>query len=384
MSETRPLPLAGITVVALEQAVAAPFATRQLADMGARVIKIERPEVGDFARAYDSTMGGQSTYFVWLNRGKESVALDLKEARSREILATLVTRADVFISNLAPGAAERLGFDAASLCARDPRLIACEVSGYGDSGPYRDKKAYDLLVQAEVGLPETTGDEHAAKVGISVCDIAAGMYAFSSILLALYARERTGMGASLAVSLFDSIAEWMSVPAYATMYTGREPARAGMRHNSIYPYGPFRCGDGGSVMLAVQNDREWATLCAEVLKRPELAGDSRFATNVGRNSHRAEVDSLIEDAFAPLNREAAIALLDRSGIAAANANSVRDFLAHPQLAVRERWRDVPTPGGTMRAMLPPFIGFGEPSMGAVPAIGEHTAGVLREFGFATR
>jgi crotonobetainyl-CoA:carnitine CoA-transferase CaiB-like acyl-CoA transferase len=384
VSETRPLPLAGITVVALEQAVAAPFATRQLADMGARVIKIERPEVGDFARAYDSTMGGQSTYFVWLNRGKESVALDLKEARSREILATLVTRADVFISNLAPGAAERLGFDAASLCARDPRLIACEVSGYGDSGPYRDKKAYDLLVQAEVGLPETTGDEHAAKVGISVCDIAAGMYAFSSILLALYARERTGMGASLAVSLFDSIAEWMSVPAYATMYTGREPARAGMRHNSIYPYGPFRCGDGGSVMLAVQNDREWATLCAEVLKRPELAGDSRFATNVGRNSHRAEVDSLIEDAFAPLNREAAIALLDRSGIAAANANSVRDFLAHPQLAVRERWRDVPTPGGTMRAMLPPFIGFGEPSMGAVPAIGEHTAGVLREFGFATR
>jgi itaconate CoA-transferase len=377
------LPLAGITVVALEQAVAAPFATRQLADMGARVIKIERPGPGDFARGYDSTVAGQSSFFVWLNRGKESVALDLKEAGAREILAALVAKADVFVSNLAPGAAARLGFGAQDLCARDPRLIACEVSGYGDAGPYRDKKAYDLLVQAEAGVPATTGTgDAAAKVGVSICDIAAGMYAFSSILLALYARERSGAGAALQVSLLDAMAEWMSAPAYATLYGGREPVRAGLRHNSIYPYGPFRCGDGASVMLAVQNDREWAVLCEAVLHAPALATDPRFANNVARSRNRHEVDVLIESAFAGSTAEQAADLLERSGIANGRSNDVAGFLAHPQLRARDRWREVATPAGPIRALLPPFIGFGEPTMGAVPAVGEHTAAVLREFGFA--
>lgn len=381
MSATAPLPLHGITVVALEQAVAAPFATRQLADMGARVLKIERPGVGDFARGYDSAVNGESSFFVWLNRSKESVALDLAQPRGREILDALAARADVFISNFAPGAVERLGFDAARLRARDPRLIVCTVSGYGSEGPYRDKKAYDLLVQAEAGVTATTGDERPAKVGISVCDIAAGMYAFSSIVLALFARERGGTGAELSVSLFDAIAEWMSAPAYATAHSGREPARAGLRHNSIYPYGPFRCGDGGSVMVAIQNDREWTTFCAEVLRRPELAVDPRFAHNVARSANRVAVDVLVEDAFAALTCDGATALLDRSGIATARLNDVAGFLAHPQLEARARRRDVATPSGAMRAMLPPFIGLGEPAMGAVPALGEHTASVLREFGF---
>jgi len=375
------LPLTGLTVVALEQAVAAPFATRQLADMGARVIKIERPGAGDFARGYDTTVGGQSSFFVWLNRSKESVALDLREPRAREILDALAARADVFIANLAPGAVERLGFGAERLRARDPRLIVCDVSGYGTNGPYRDKKAYDLLVQAEAAVPATTGDENPAKVGISICDIAAGMYAFSSILLALFARERTGAGATLSVSLFDAIGEWMSAPAYATAYGGTEPVRAGLRHNSIYPYGPFRCGDGGSVMLAIQNDREWATFCRGVLARPELAADSRFADNVARSRNRAEVDALIEAAFATLTADAASALLDRHAIATSRLNDVAGFVAHPQLSARDRWRDVETPAGDVRAMLPPFIGLGEPVMGPVPAVGEHTARVLLEFGF---
>ncbi len=382
MSDAR-LPLAGITVVALEQAVAAPFATRQLADMGARVIKLERPGTGDFARGYDATVAGQSSFFVWLNRSKESVALDLKEARSREILDALVARADVFIANLAPGAAERLGFGAARLRARDPRLIVCDVSGYGDAGPYRDKKAYDLLVQAEAALPATTGDERPAKVGISICDIAAGMYAFSAIVLALFARERTGSGAALSVSLFDAIAEWMSAPAYATLYGGREPVRAGLRHNSIYPYGPFRCGDGAVLMLAVQNDREWAAFCECVLQRPELANDPRFAGNAARSENRLEIDALIDAAFAGYTSDEAAELLERSGIATSRSNDVAGFLAHPQLSVRERWREVATPGGPVRAFLPPFVGLGEPAMGPVPALGEHTERVLREFGLAT-
>jgi crotonobetainyl-CoA:carnitine CoA-transferase CaiB-like acyl-CoA transferase len=375
------LPLAGITVVALEQAVAAPFASRQLADMGARVIKIERPGTGDFARGYDATVAGQSSFFVWLNRSKESVALDLRETRSREILDALTARADVFISNLAPGAVERLGFAAARLRARDPRLIVCDVSGYGTAGPYRDKKAYDLLVQAEAAVPATTGDAQPAKVGISICDIAAGMYAFSSILLALFARERGGAGATLSVSLFDAIAEWMSAPAYATANGGREPERAGLRHNSIYPYGPFRCGDGASVMLAIQNDREWAAFCAGILLRPELAADPRFSDNVARSRNRAAVDALIEDAFASLSCDEASALLDRHAIATSRLNDVAGFVAHPQLTARDRWRDVATPAGDVRAILPPFIGLGEPSMGPVPAVGEHTDRVLREFGF---
>ena len=375
-----PLPLTGITVVAIEQAVAAPFATRQLADMGARVIKIERPDGGDFARGYDASVAGQSSFFVWLNRGKESVALDLKSPAAANVLHALLARADVFVQNLAPGAAERLGLGTETLRARFPSLIVCGVSGYGDDGPYREKKAYDLLVQAEVGLPAITGAAEPAKVGISICDIAAGMYAFSSILLALFARRNTGEGAALSVSLFDAIAEWMSAPAYATLGSGREPARTGVAHNTIYPYGAFRCGDGGSVMLAVQNDREWAALCAGVLDRAELARDPRFATNVARNANRAEVTALIENAFAGLTCDGATALLERRGIATSRANGVAQFLAHPQLGERARWREIDSPAGRIAAMLPPFIGLGEPAMGAVPALGEHTESVLAELG----
>ncbi|WP_405054961.1 CaiB/BaiF CoA transferase family protein [Vulcanimicrobium alpinum] len=374
------LPLAGITVVAIEQAVAAPFATRQLADMGARVIKIERPDGGDFARGYDASVNGLSSFFVWLNRGKESVAVDLKAPGAARILDALLARADVFVQNLAPGAAERLGLGAAELRARYPALIACSVTGYGDGGPYGQKKAYDLLVQAESGLPAITGDAEPAKVGISICDIAAGMYAFSSILLALFARTSGGAGASLSVSLFDALAEWMSAPAYATLGTGREPPRTGLAHNTIYPYGAFRCGDGGRVMLAVQNDREWAALCAGVLGRPELARDPRFATNVARNAHRSEIDALIEAAFAGRTRDEAGALLERNGIASSRANSVAEFLEHPQLRERGRWSEVDTPAGRTASLLPPFSGLGTPAMGPVPALGEHTARVFEEFG----
>ena len=371
------LPLAGIVVVALEQAVAAPFATRQLADLGARVIKVERPGTGDFARGYDRTVRGQASYFVWLNRGKESVELDVKSAGGQAALAALLAGADVFVQNLAPGAVSRLGLD----LARYPRLICCSVSGYGPDGPYAGKKAYDLLVQCEAGLLSVTGTPEApCKAGISVADIAAGMYAYSGVLTALYERERTGRGSSFEVSLLDALGEWMSQPYYYTVYGGQEPRRTGARHASISPYGPYL---GGQVFLGLQNDREWADLCERVLGRPELATDERFATNPDRVAHDGELTQIIEDALGSLTPDAAVARLDAAGIASARLRTPAEFAAHPQLAARDRWREVGTPAGPVQALLPPVTVPGrEAAMGAVPALGQHTESVLAEFGAA--
>lgn len=377
-------PLTGITVVAVEQAVAAPFATRQLADLGARVVKIERPDSGDFARGYDTTVKGLSSYFVWLNRSKESLTLDLKRPEASGVLARLVARADVFVQNLAPGAADRLGTSAALLRNRHPRLIVCNVSGYGASGPYSQKKAYDLLVQSEVGLISITGSEAApARAGISVADIAAGMYAYSGILTALLARTTTGRGTSIDVSLFDALAEWMGQPANFAGYGGPPPPRAGADHASIAPYGPFRAGDGGQIALAIQNSREWTGFCADVLRRPELADDERFRTNPLRVRHRPALHDAIESAFAPLSTSEVIERLEAARIAWARVNSVAEFLAHPQLASRDRWRDIGSPAGVLRATIPPVrMDDVEPLMGDVPALGQHTDAILEELGVA--
>jgi itaconate CoA-transferase len=378
------LPLKGITVVAVEQAVAAPFATRQLADLGARVIKIERPDGGDFARGYDTAVKGLSSYFVWLNRSKESLTLDLKRPEAAGVFAQLVARADVFVQNLAPGAADRLGTAAAALRERHPRLIVCTVSGYGASGPYSRKKAYDLLVQGEVGLISITGSEDMpSRVGISVADIAAGMYAYSGILTALLARTTTGCGASIEVSLFDALAEWMGQPANFAGYGGPPPPRAGANHASIAPYGPFRAGDGGQIALAIQNSREWAMFCADVLRRPELADDERFRTNPLRVRNRPLLHQAIEAAFAPLSTGEIVERLESARIAWARVNSVAEFLAHPQLASRDRWRDIGSPAGAVRAMIPPVqIDDVEPVMGDVPGLGQHTVAILGELGVA--
>jgi itaconate CoA-transferase len=377
-------PLTGITVVAVEQAVAAPFATRQLADLGARVIKIERPENGDFARGYDTTVKGLSSYFVWLNRAKESLTLDLKRPQAAAVLARLVERADVFVQNLAPGAADRLGSSAALLRDRHPRLIVCNVSGYGVDGPYSHKKAYDLLVQSEVGLMSITGsDEAPARSGISVADIAAGMYAYSGILTALLARTSTGRGTSIDVSLFDALGEWMGQPANFAGYGGPPPPRAGANHASIAPYGPFRAGDGGQIALAIQNAREWTMFCADVLRRPELADDERFRTNPLRVRNRPALHDAIESAFAPLSTSEVIERLEAARIAWARLNSVAEFLAHPQLTSRDRWRDIGSPAGVLRAMIPPVrMDDVEPVMGDVPALGQHTDAILEELGVA--
>jgi len=373
------LPLAGITVVALEQAVAAPFATRQLADLGARVIKVERPPAGDFARGYDRTVLGQASYFVWLNRGKESVELDVKSDDGRAALAALLARADVFVQNLAPGAAGRLGLGPADLRARYPRLICCSVTGYGPDGPYQDKKAYDLLIQCETGLLSVTGTpEEPCKAGISVADIAAGMYAFSGVLAALYERERTGHGSSFDVALLDALGEWMSQPVYYSVYGGQPARRTGAQHASISPYGPY-AADGGQVFLGLQNDREWAVLCERVLGRPDLVSDERFRTNPDRVAHDAELTCIIESALAALTPDEVAARLDEAGIANARLRTPAEFATHPQLAARHRWREVGTPGGPVRALLPPVTVPGrEAAMGAVPALGQHTAAVLAE------
>ncbi len=375
------LPLDGITVVALEQAVAAPFATRQLADLGARVIKVERPGAGDFARGYDRSVLGQASYFVWLNRGKESVELDVKSEAGQAALAALLGRADVFVQNLAPGAAGRLGLGAADLRARYPRLICCSVSGYGPGGPYQDKKAYDLLIQCEAGLLSVTGTpEEPCKAGISVADIAAGMYAYSGVLTALYERERTGHGSSFDVALLDALGEWMSQPFYYSVYGGQPARRTGAQHASISPYGPYAAA-GGQVFLGLQNDREWAVLCERVLGRPDLVGDERFRTNPDRVAHDDELTRIIETALAALTPDEVVALLDEAGIANARLRTPADFAAHPQLAARDRWREVGTPGGPVRALLPPVTVPGrEAAMGAVPALGQHTAAVLAELG----
>jgi itaconate CoA-transferase len=375
-----PLPLEGITVVALEQAVAVPFATRQLADLGARVIKIERPGAGDFARGYDTTVLGQASYFVWLNRGKESVALDVKSPAGIEALTALLAGADVFLQNLGPGAAGRLGLAADDLLARHPRLICGSVSGYGTDGPYAPKKAYDLLVQCETGLLSVTGTpDEPCKAGISVADIAAGMYTYSGVLTALYERERTGRGSSFEVSLLDALGEWMTQPYYYTVYGGTGPARTGARHASISPYGPYAAG-GGQVFLGLQNDREWVVLCEKVLGRPDLVADVRFATNPDRVAHDGELRAIIEDVFAALTPDEVAARLDAAGIASARLRTPAEFAAHPQLAARDRWREVDTPGGPVRTLLPPVTVPGrEPAMGAVPAPGQHTDSILAEF-----
>ncbi|HEV2536332.1 MAG TPA: CaiB/BaiF CoA-transferase family protein [Streptosporangiaceae bacterium] len=381
---TGPLPLSGITVVALEQAVAVPFATRQLADLGARVIKIERPGPGDFARGYDTAVLGQASYFVWLNRGKESVALDVKTPAGIEALTALLAGADVFLQNLGPGAAGRLGLAAADLLARHPRLICGTVSGYGPDGPYAGKKAYDLLVQCETGVLSVTGTpDEPCKTGISVADIAAGMYAYSAVLTALYERERTGRGSSFEVSLFDALGEWMTQPYYYTVYGGTRPARTGARHASISPYGPYATGGGqggGQVFLGLQNDREWLVFCDQVLGRPELVTDPRFVTNPDRVARDAELRAIIEDVFAALTPGEVGARLDAAGIANGRLRTPAEFAAHPQLAARDRWREVDTPGGPVRTLLPPVTVPGrEPAMGAVPAPGQHTDSVLAEF-----
>jgi itaconate CoA-transferase len=378
------LPLKGITVVSVEQAVAAPFATRHLADLGARVIKIERPDGGDFARGYDTAVNGLSSYFVWLNRSKESLTLDLKRPQGAEVLRRLLARADVFVQNLAPGAAARLGTAADTLRAQHPRLIVCNVSGYGASGPYAQKKAYDLLVQSEVGLVSLTGSEDApARVGISVADIAAGMYAYSGILTALIARATTGTGTSLEVSLFDALGEWMAQPAYFTAGTGSAPPRSGANHASIAPYGPCRAGDGGSIYLGIQNAREWTRFCTEVMRLPALAGDDRFRTNPLRVRHRHELQQAIESAFSTLTTTEVIERLGSAGIAWARLNTVDGFLDHPQLAARDVWREIGSPAGPLRAMIPPVRMDGvEPAMGDVPALGQHTEVILEEMGIA--
>jgi itaconate CoA-transferase len=377
---TTGLPLAGITVVALEQAVAVPFATRQLADLGARVIKIERPGAGDFARGYDRTVLGQASYFVWLNRGKESVELDVKDPGGQAALAALLAGADVFLQNLAPGAAERLGLGACDLLARHPRLICGSVSGYGPDGPFAGKKAYDLLVQCEAGLLSVTGTPQApCKAGISVADIAAGMYAYSGVLTALYERERTGRGSSFEVSLLDALGEWMSQPYYYSVYGRQEPRRTGARHASISPYGPY-AARGGQVFLGLQNEREWAVLCERVLGRPDLVADERFASNPDRVARDEELTAIIEAVLGALTPDEVVARLDEAGIASARLRTPAEFAAHPQLAARDRWREVDTPAGPVRALLPPVTGPGrEAAMGAVPALGEHTETVLAEF-----
>ena len=376
-------PLHGITVVALEQAVAAPFATRQLADLGARVIKIERRDGGDFARAYDTSVKGLSAHFVWLNRSKESLTVDLKHPAAGDILQKLLQRADVFVQNLAPGAADRLGLSASTLRAADPRMIVCNISGYGTSGPYALKKAYDLLVQSEAGVVSITGaDDLPCRVGISIADIAAGMYAYSGILTALFQRRATGVGCTMDVSLFDALAEWMGFPMYHTAYTGRELQRSGPNHVSIAPYGPFRGADG-HVYLAVQNAREWTRFCAQVLGRLDVEDDERFRTNELRLQHREALRAVIEETFATLNAEEIEAKLEGAQIAHARMNSVREVIDHPQLTARSRWTEIGSEAGPLRALPPPVAIEGvEPVMGAVPALGQHTSAILQELGFA--
>ncbi|HEY7742983.1 MAG TPA: CaiB/BaiF CoA-transferase family protein [Burkholderiales bacterium] len=375
-------PLDGITVVSLEQAVAAPFCSRHLADLGARVIKIERPRVGDFARDYDQTVKGLSSHFVWLNRSKESLALDVKHARAREILARLIARADVFIQNLAPGAAARLGLAAHDLQSKHPRLIVCDISGYGESGPYASKKAYDLLVQSEAGVLSVTGTpDTPSKVGISIADIATGMYAYSAILAALLQREKTGKGGRVEVTMLEALAEWMGYPLYYTHFSGAAPPRTGPDHATIVPYGRYLTGDGKSVMLGVQNEREWTSFCDKVLGQPKLAADPRYDTNSKRNERRAEINALIDKVFSNLTTEQVIEKLDAAGIANAHINSPEEVWNHAQLKARRRWREMGSPKGKLPALLPPATHDGfEARMGAVPEVGEHTEAILLEIG----
>jgi itaconate CoA-transferase len=376
-------PLDGVTVLTLEHAVAAPFATRQLADLGARVIKIERPGEGDFARKYDQRVKGQASYFVWINRSKESMTLDVKHPEARAILDRLLGRADVLVQNLAPGAAARLGLSAQALRPRLPRLIVCDVSGYGANGPYRDKKAYDLLVQAEAGLLSVTGTpEQVTRAGISVADIAAGMYAYSGILAALIQRGRTGEGSAIDVSMLESLGEWMGNPIYYA-YDGQPQApRSGASHPSVYPYGPMATGDGKTVLLGLQNEREWAVFCRDVLQRSEVATDPRFDANTKRSDNRAQLKALIEEIFRPLTAAQVIERLDAAGIGNASVNQIADVWQHPQLAARGRWVEVGSPAGPIPALKPPADNDSfDCRMDPIPALGEHTDSILAELGY---
>jgi itaconate CoA-transferase len=376
-------PLEGITVVALEQVIAGPFATRQLAELGARVIKIERRDGGDSARAYDRTVKGLSSHFVWVNRSKESITLDVKRPQAKEILQRLMQRADVFLHNLAPGAVERLGLGADELRGRHPRLIWCGISGYGPAGPYAEKKAYDLLVQCEAGLLSVTGTaETPAKAGIPAADISAGMYAFTSILAALLRRERSGEGATIDVTMLESLGEWMGFPALFAAYGGTPPPRSGPYHATIVPYGPFKAGDGQTVFLSVQNEREFAAFCEKVLRKPALAQDARYSTSPARFRNREALHAEIDAVFSRLDAAEIAQRLDDADIANARLNDMQQFWDHPQLEARQRWANVASPAGELRMLKPPFNLSGyEPRLDAVPALGEHSRAILAELGY---
>ncbi len=378
------LPLSGITVVSLEQAVAAPLATRHLADWGARVIKVERPGSGDFARDYDQTVNGLASHFVWLNRGKQSLTLDLKQPEARQVLATLVARADVFVQNLGPGAVERLGFGAQELRSRRPELITCGISGYGTTGSYRDRKAYDLLIQAESGIISTTGtEEFPSKIGISIADIASGMYAYTGILTALIGRGRTGNGTNIEVSMLEALGEWMGFPAYYSGYSGVPLARSGAHHAAIVPYGPVEAGDGTTMFIAVQNEREWMRFCETVLADPAIATDARFNAPAQRQANRDALYALIEETTKQLTGAELTARLEAGDIAFAEMRSIQGFVDHPQLKERNRFREIASPAGPLWAMLPPANLEGiEPSMGPIPEVGAHTDAILRELAYS--
>jgi crotonobetainyl-CoA:carnitine CoA-transferase CaiB-like acyl-CoA transferase len=378
------LPLDNITVVALEHVIAAPFCTRQLADMGARVIKIERAGVGDFARVYDSRVKGECSHFVWTNRSKQSLSLDLKHPEAAKVMEKLLEKADVLIQNLTPGATARMGYDYASLKDRFPRLIVCDVSGYGGDGPQRDKKAYDLLIQSEAGFLSTSGtEEEPAKAGISVADIAAGMYAYTNILNALLLRGRTGKGSHIDLSMLEALAEWMSFPLYYAYDGAPQPPRAGASHATIYPYGPFKAGDGKTVVLGLQNEREWALFCNTVLEKPELADHPEYNAVSKRSTNRAAVKEIVEGVFAALSIEEVQKRLDAAGIGYGQMNDMADLWAHPQLKARDRWRHVDTESGGMTALLPPGRNSAfEARMDPIPSIGQHTDLILEELGYS--
>nr|WP_288355614.1 CaiB/BaiF CoA-transferase family protein [uncultured Pseudomonas sp.] len=382
----QPRPLDGITVVSLEHAIAAPFCTRQLADMGARVIKVERPGSGDFARGYDERVNGLASHFVWTNRSKESLTLDLKQDDASDVLDSLLAKADVLVQNLAPGAAARMGLSFNKLHARFPKLIVCDISGYGEGGSYEKKKAYDLLIQSEGGFLSVTGgagDDQLAKAGCSIADIAAGMYAYSNILSALLLRGKTGLGSRIDVSMLESLVEWMGYPLYYAYDGATPPPRAGAAHSTIYPYGPFPAGDGGTVMLGLQNEREWQAFCERVLLQPELASDERFSANFKRSANRETLRAIIVEAFASLSAEQVIERLEQAQIANAHVNDMAGVWAHPQLKARDRWRQVDSPAGSLPALLPPGSNSAfAPRMDAVPALGEHTEALLAELGYS--
>lgn len=377
-------PLDGITVVSLEHAVAAPFCTRQLADLGARVIKVERPGSGDFARGYDQRVNGQSSHFTWINRSKESLALDVKQPQAKQALLELLKTADVLVQNLAPGAAARMGLSYAALKAHNPKLIVCDISGYGADGPYRDKKAYDLLIQSEAGFLSVTGTpETPSKSGISVADIAAGMYAYTNILSALLLRGKTGSGSHIDVSMLEAMGEWMGYPLYYAYDGAPPPPRTGASHASIYPYGPFVAGDGKTVMLGLQNEREWKAFCDTVLQLPAVATDARFDSNAQRNAHREALQALILQTFAALTAAQVVERLEAAGIANARVNDMADLWQHPQLQARQRWRTVGTPAGEVPALLPPGVNSAfDYRMDPIPAVGQHNASILAELGWS--